>query len=105
MLGEIAAFDYAIKNEALSATPILFNALQAPLKKKKVLIYKLKISQQTSPKTDNEAEKITSPTSPKQIFLKKKHSTDTRYCRNETTQQSKNQNLSLDRRNLALSTQ
>lgn len=72
MLGEIAAFDYAIKTKALSATPILFNALQAPLKKKKVLIYKLKFLNKHHLKQIMKLRKSPLQLLPKQIFLKKK---------------------------------
>lgn len=44
MLGEIAAFDYAIKNEGAKRNTYLVQRFTAPLKKKKVLIYKLKFS-------------------------------------------------------------
>lgn len=64
MLGEIAAFDYAIKNEGAKRNTYLVQRFTSSAQEEESIDLQTEISQQTSPKTDNEAEKITSPTSP-----------------------------------------
>ena len=73
MLGEIAAFDYAIKNEGAKRNTYLVQRFTSSAQEEESIDLQTEISQQTSPKTDNEAEKITSPTSPKTNISKEEN--------------------------------
>ena len=72
MLGEIAAFDYAIKNEGAKRNTYLVQRFTSSAQEESIDL-QTEISQQTSPKTDNEAEKITSPTSPQTNISKEEN--------------------------------
>lgn len=73
MLGEIAAFDYAIKNEGAKRNTYLVQRFTSSAQEEESIDLQTEISQQTSPKTDNEAEKITSPTSPQTNISKEEN--------------------------------
>lgn len=73
MLGEIAAFDYAIKNEGAKRNTYLVQRFTSSDQEEESIDLQTEISQQTSPKTDNEAEKITSPTSPQTNIFKEEN--------------------------------
>ena len=73
MLGEIAAFDYAIKNEGAKRNTYLVQRFTSSAQEEESIDLQTEISQQTSPKTDNEAEKITSPTSPQTNIFKEEN--------------------------------
>ncbi|MGY3781795.1 ATP-dependent RecD-like DNA helicase, partial [Streptococcus gallolyticus] len=71
--GEIAAFDYAIKNEGAKRNTYLVQRFTSSAQEEESIDLQTEISQQTSPKTDNEAEKITSPTSPQTNISKEEN--------------------------------
>ncbi|MGY3781873.1 hypothetical protein ACWH5J_11825, partial [Streptococcus gallolyticus] len=67
------AFDYAIKNEGAKRNTYLVQRFTSSAQEEESIDLQTEISKQTSTKTDNEAEKITSPTSPQTNISKEEN--------------------------------